>query len=238
MTGAAVLLLAVVPVLAVAFGLWQGVPAGRHRVALGALVTGALVALPLWTLAMAMRPWLDGAGAPLAVALARAFLGASLPEEAGKLFVIAWLVRRSQCRAASPEDAEQWPLRLGLLVGLGFAGAENLIYTLVALPSGDGGVAVVLVRAVTALPCHLCLGAVMAVYAAERRWLRAAVVPLLLHGLYDLPLLAPGQGPAGRIDGAALALSGLVLALLLAWTYELAARARQQALALSRFSPE
>ncbi len=91
----------------------------------------------------------------------------------------------------------------GVAASLGFATFENLLYV------GQSGLAVALMRALTAVPSHAFLGAIMGYYVGRARfaasgrgrWLWTAFwVPTLLHGVYDTPLLAARQ--ADRLDPA------------------------------------
>jgi hypothetical protein len=80
----------------------------------------------------------------------------------------------------------------GAATALGFAVLENLRYGLAE------GWDVVLLRAFTTLPGHACWGALMEYYVGQARcnsqWLssplRGFAVAVLLHGLYDFPLLS------------------------------------------------
>ncbi len=77
----------------------------------------------------------------------------------------------------------------GATLGLGFANLENLAYVF------DGGMAVAVVRALTAVPGHALLGAIMGAYVGTARFaspqmqssllLRAIVYPVALHACYD-----------------------------------------------------
>lgn len=122
------------------------------------------------------------------------------------------------------------PLLIGFLLGLGFALVELAVYLIVRLPDdvaliplsagaeGKGSEAIAAlgmmsVRVLTAVPLHAGVSALAAIYwMAAAPW-RAWLIPILLHGLYDLAILqaARGGGPAP------LLLAYAVLALLAAW---------------------
>lgn len=154
--------------------------------------------------------------------LLRAFLHAALPEEAAKCAALLYCLRRSAA-GVKPLHA----MALGALVGLGFAGVETVVYGFRA------GAPAASLRVFTAIPCHLFLGVLSGYYCWAARQSAVAVnaakallLPVLLHGLYDLPLMAasmavesPGGAaavPAGLFEHALL-LSAMVLFLLAAW---------------------
>lgn len=181
----------------------------RERVleTLTAFTAGLVATLPVVVLALPAGPAAPG----LAGAARAAFVDASLVEEAAKFVAMLWLFSRA---------TNQGPFQLllsGLMLGLGFATMENLLF----LSRGSSGM---LLRTLSTAPCHAFLGAVMASYLAryvlERRHAalaKALVLPFLLHGLYDLPLMMDtGGDPEVAASNAVLA--GLVLALLATWT--------------------
>lgn len=122
----------------------------------------------------------------------KAFLVAAIPEEAAKLALL-WLVALRHDGARPARDA---PLS-GALIGLGFAPVENAFY-IVGKPEAAW---LALARAVTAVPHHVAIGFVMGWLAAggRRPLLLAFVVPVLLHGLYNLPLFVHGRQPLDAI---------------------------------------
>jgi RsiW-degrading membrane proteinase PrsW (M82 family) len=171
----------------------------------------------LWV-ADARGEWWSAGGALGAAAL-KAFVQAALPEEAVKVVALAWLFRRLPPQAAAELTAAAAAVR-GAAFGLGFAAVESVLY------AAHGGVEVTLVRGFTAIPCHVFLGSVMAHYLARfygdaprdrSALVKAFFVPLVLHGLYDYPLMVEVKGDA-RDGLTSLVLAGLVLALLAAWT--------------------
>ncbi len=85
----------------------------------------------------------------------------------------------------------------GAAASLGFAAFENVLYVL------DGGMEVAIARALTAVPFHCLDGAIMGyfialyVHSEPRRHVYLVlglVVPILLHGAYDWPLMVPDSG--------------------------------------------
>lgn len=219
--------IALLPLLGALLWIVWGAEGRAHRWLLAlALGLGAFAVLPLslgadfleaGVAGFARRAVMDG--------VVRAFVAAAMPEETCK-FVVLLLLLSFAKKPLSPRAA----LMAGALAGLGFASCENVVYALG--PDAD----LTFVRWLTALPCHVCLGAVMAGYLAMLRatrrplfFLKAWLVPVFLHGLYDMPLLT---APAVTLDGGAgaIMLSGLVLALASLW-------ARHFWIASGRFSP-
>jgi RsiW-degrading membrane proteinase PrsW (M82 family) len=164
---------------------------------------------------------------PIAAALARlrnpalagpaeAFLVAAIPEEFFKFAVLYWYACRRRW-FDEPMDG----IVYGAIVSLGFATLENLLYSL------QGGLAVALARAVLSVPGHAFWGAIMGYYvglahfgppAARRRLLAGALAwPMLLHGIYDTPILTLKQYAAlGEPSADVKAVLGLLLLVSLA----------------------
>ena len=168
-------------------------------------------------------------------------------------------------KAARPS----WPALVGraslalfTLVTLAIAAAarrppsETIVDLLFPLRDGAyyvaaGGWVMAVARALTAVPMHAFLGAIMGYYVGHSHlpppvkhpaWL-GFVAAVLLHGLYDFPLLTlhavaasgdPLHHPAQAL--ALLALLGFALAILIAagvWTLLLVRRARREQLELA-----
>jgi len=129
-------------------------------------------------------------GNHLDLAIAVAFLEASLPEEIGKILVIYYFLLRHE-DVRRPLDV----VALSIVVSLGFASIENIYYV---FGSADwSGTA--MVRAVTAIPMHSTMGIIMGYYGAQyltatrskrRSLLLMFLWPTVLHGLYDYPVFA------------------------------------------------
>jgi len=116
-----------------------------------------------------------------------AFIMAAIPEELFK-----WLVLVFFCLRLKEFDEPMDGMVYGATVSLGFAMLENILYVI------DGGLVVAIMRAITAVPAHALTGAIMGYFVGKtlafqenkpRLLMTALVVPLLLHGLYDLPLM-------------------------------------------------
>jgi RsiW-degrading membrane proteinase PrsW (M82 family) len=121
----------------------------------------------------------------------KAFVTAAIPEEAAKLVVLAIYAGRH-----SAFDEPMDGIVYGVAASLGFATLENVMYC------ATGGIGLAIMRAVTAVPMHAGCGAVMGYYYGRSRFepanragllAMAYFAPMLLHGLYDTPLLALGD---------------------------------------------
>ena len=129
----------------------------------------------------------DQTGSIPAVLLIQAFLTAAILQESFKYFVLsAFSCQRK--RLAEPFDGVVY----GVVVSLGVATLECIAYV------NEGDVIGAFMRALTSVPVHCALGAIMGYYVAQnafnrtrrsRHILLAWVVPVVLHGLYDYPLL-------------------------------------------------
>lgn len=123
-----------------------------------------------------------------------ALLTAAIPEEATKLFML-WLVIRKNPYFDEYLDGVVY----ATLVGLGFAGFENILYLFSNL---DNFVSIAIVRALFSVPGHFFYAVVMGYfislayfgsYSQGRRiqyWILAFVVPVLLHFIFDAILFS------------------------------------------------
>jgi RsiW-degrading membrane proteinase PrsW (M82 family) len=174
---------------------------------------------------------------PFVMAGLEGFIAAALPEELFK-FLVVWLY----CSRHKAFDEPMDGLVYGATASLGFAALENLIYT-----TTTTSMWVVVGRAVTAVPLHACLGAIMGYYVARAKFGRGGFggmlyglfVAYVLHGLYDFFLMVPLFASEVWIEenaGTVLlcVLLGLgVLIVSVVWTLSLVSkvRAEQQATA-------
>jgi RsiW-degrading membrane proteinase PrsW (M82 family) len=148
----------------------------------GILIVVPVVVLELTLFAdrqMVMNPYLAG--------LSKGFWGAAFPEELLKFLVVVFYCSRHR-EFDDPMDGMVY----GAVASLGFASMENLLYI------ASGGLTVAIARAVTAVPCHAFLGAIMGYYVGQARFylqkrasllFRGLVIAIFLHGLYDFPLM-------------------------------------------------
>ncbi len=149
---------------------------------------GVVIVFPILLVAWPTGLWIDGLAAPMAYGLGAAFLQAAIPEELFK-FGVLWFFAARRAAFDEPMDGVVY----GVAASLGFATLENVVYVT------GGGAGVAFMRALTAVPSHAFLGAIMGGYVGRARFsgaqrsrhLRLALlVPIFLHGLYDFPLLA------------------------------------------------
>jgi RsiW-degrading membrane proteinase PrsW (M82 family) len=200
---------------------------------LGTFFLGVLTVIPVLVYAGPLTAvLLPEAMTPVARAATEGFILAALPEEACKLVVLAGFARGLKA-FDEPMDG----LVYGVVASLGFATLENVLYVIGA---GDGWFGIALMRALTAVPAHATFGAIMGFYLARahfepgrrsRMLLGAFAVPALLHGLYDLGLLATSY--SGDLAWLAVGLGTLVLAVVWAIRLQRHLRRDQQALLVS-----
>ena len=184
-------------------------------------------------LAWPLDTWAARVNNPVWTPVMEAFLTAAVPEEVLKFAVLTLYCLRHR-HFNEPMDA----IVYGVTASLGFAALENVLYVTQA---GDDWTATAIARALTAVPGHGALGAVMGLLLAkarfgppERRWplAWALVVPILLHGLYDAPLLwAERVRAAGGelTDNQGLMMGAAVFAVLfveVAWAWRALRRLR------------
>ena len=150
-----------------------------------------------------------------------ALLFVSIPEETLKVLLIAIIAFRARA-FDEPMDGVVY----GTAVGLGFAAHENLHY----LTQADNWQTLAIVRGILTVPFHGALGAIAGAYIASARfggalgahrrehWVRARLflsawlVPVILHTLFDIPLLTLRHAlDHGGATHLALQVMGLVV---------------------------
>ena len=129
---------------------------------------------------------------PVVVGLGMAFLCAAVPEECFKFLVVdRYAFGRQQTSGATNG------LVYGLAASLGFAAVENVLYAAL------GGLPFIFMRSLTAIPMHAALGIIMGLQLGRAEMFgadgptplwrqarsRAIAWPVILHGLYDAPLM-------------------------------------------------
>ena len=194
---------AVVPALLLMWYFWRrDIYPEPPRVVWATFGLGVLVVLPVGGLGAWVLAGFAGVADPWAAGLGTAFLGAAIPEELGKFLILFYY-----CRRHSEFDEPMDGLVYGVAASMGFAALENLLYV------WQGGLGVALIRALTAVPNHAVFGAIMGYYLVlyhflpTRRGLyltQALAVPIVLHGLYDFPLMVSDNLPEGHWAGPAL----------------------------------
>ncbi|MCB9565816.1 MAG: PrsW family intramembrane metalloprotease [Myxococcales bacterium] len=185
---------------------------------------GVFTVVPVLAFAMPVGDALGSFTDPYAAGAFEAFVLASIPEETCKLAVLLLYARRH-----SAFDEPMDGLVYGVAASLGFATFENILYV------AQGGLGVALLRALTSVPGHATFGAIMGYFVGQahfrprdrgRLLLLAWLVPVLLHGFYDFPLLASPAAAAASGEATAFALLILVPLILGAAIYSAVRMAR------------
>ncbi|MCP5113023.1 MAG: PrsW family intramembrane metalloprotease, partial [bacterium] len=152
------------------------------RVVWTTFALGIAIVVPVVMMAWPFDQFAEALADPFLYGLAAAFLAAAIPEELFKL-VVLWRYSARHLEFDEPMDGVVY----GVAVSLGFATLENILYV------SEGGLAVAALRALTAVPGHAFLGAIMGYYVGQARFAasgrrvflaKAFIVPVVLHGLY------------------------------------------------------
>lgn len=128
-------------------------------------------------------------------AISVSLLSAAIPEEIAKLTML-WLFLRKNPYYDEYLDG----IVYAACVGLGFAGAENILYLL----QSEDWLITGVVRGVTAVPAHFAIACAMGYFYSKRHFgdrsnLTAACVlgvPILIHWIYDALAFSEGIYPA------------------------------------------
>ena len=150
---------------------------------------GVAAIIPVTVFGLALGPAVRGIGTGCIYlgGVLDAFIVAAIPEEFFKYQVLSRYCLRHE-EFNEPMDGMVY----GVAASLGFATMENILYV------ADGGLEVAFWRALTAVPGHAMMGAIMgyfagqAVFRPERPTILKIMAlgwPILLHGLYDAPLM-------------------------------------------------
>lgn len=151
-------------------------------VAYGVLSAGLAIALESMIQAIGVIPEPPQS---LLQALAKAFIVAAIPEELVKLLML-WLLLRN-----NPYFDERFDgIVYACCVGMGFAGAENIIYLLSNMDTWE---TVAVQRAIFSIPGHFMFAVAMGyfysmLYFGDMSWRKRSRifwVPVTLHGIYD-----------------------------------------------------
>lgn len=139
-----------------------------------------------------------------------AFWCAAIPEECAKLLMLWLLLRRNKYF-----DEHFDGIVYAVMVGLGFALVENLLYM---FDNYNEWLTVGIARAILSVPAHYAFAVFMGYYYSlasfasrnnRRYYVLALFVPILLHGVYDALLMVSDVMP----EGISLLLSALCLIL-------------------------
>lgn len=118
--------------------------------------------------------------------ISTAFLGAAIPEEIAKFFML-WLLLRKNLRFDEKMDG----IVYAVCISLGFAALENVMYL---FSNAESYISVGITRAIFAVPGHFCFGILMGYYYSlakfypmtiQKNKALIIIAPILAHGLYD-----------------------------------------------------
>ena len=146
-------------------------------------------------------------------ALSVSLFSAAIPEEVAKLTML-WLFLRKNPYYDEYLDG----IVYAACVGLGFAGAENILYLL----QSEDWLITGVVRGVTAVPAHFAIACAMGYFYSKRHYgdrsnLTAACilgVPIIIHWIYDALAFSEGIYPALSV------VINVLFVLLIWWVYK------------------
>jgi RsiW-degrading membrane proteinase PrsW (M82 family) len=201
---------------------------------------GVFTVLPVLFVALPTVAVMRQVGDPIMRGGMEAFLSAALPEELFKFLVVTLYCARHR-EFDEPMDG----IVYGAVASLGFATLENVLYV------AQGGLSVAIMRGLSAVPAHAFMGALMGYFVGQWRFgplelrgrnlLYAYLVPVLVHALYDAPLLAL-RNAGGEHAPMLLKLSILfsIAVLIVAWriVVGLVTRLRSDQLAALALGPQ
>jgi RsiW-degrading membrane proteinase PrsW (M82 family) len=194
---------------------------------------GVATVVPVLLCAWPLARVLKGVGGPALHGLLDAIFTAAVPEEAWKLVVVLGFSARHK-EFDEPMDG----IVYGAIASLGFATLENVLYV------AGGGIGIAVMRAVSAVPGHAFMGAIMGWFVSRakfgdpaargRNLALAYVVPMGLHAAYDAPLLALKESGknASPLLAASLLVTVGVLVFEWVWTVRLVRALRREQVAL------
>jgi protease PrsW len=191
---------------------------------------GVLSVVPVLMVGVPIHQLIAGIEVPLIRGFLEAFLVAAVPEE---FFKLAVLLLYSMRRVEFDEPMDG--IVYGVVASLGFATFENILYVF------DGGLSVAVSRAFSAVPFHAFAGAILGYYVGqakfhpELKWLlivKGYGAVMLLHGLYDFPLLTLMAVEKASSGGLLALVTVVVLAVGWRWTLRLVRRLRKEQLAV------
>jgi RsiW-degrading membrane proteinase PrsW (M82 family) len=205
-----------------------------QRVVWATFGLGVLTIPPAVVVELVIQAGLKHIANPFVGGTLEGFVCAGMTEEVLKYLVVVFYCMRHK-EFDEPMDG----IVYGSIASLGFATLENFFYVV------QGGESIAIFRAFSAVPGHACMGAIMGYFVgqakftpARRRGLlvKALVIPMLLHGAYDAPLLTVQRLTADKhhtkdqmLVAAAFVLVTLaVLVFETVWTLILTSRLRRQ----------
>jgi len=159
----------------------------------GSAFVSMLISAPLMLL-FGISPDIENVTS-LSGALSIALFAAAIPEECAKLLML-WLFLRHNKHYDQYIDG----IVYAACVGLGFAGAENILYLL----GNEEWLMVGIVRGLTAVPAHFAIACAMGYYYSKRHYgdrsglTRVCIlaVPIVIHWIYDALAFSEAVYPA------------------------------------------
>ncbi|MCC6397259.1 MAG: PrsW family intramembrane metalloprotease [Bacteroidetes bacterium] len=192
---------------------------------------GVLTVLPILLIGIPLQGAVQFVGIPILQSLLSALFVAALPEELVKLIVLLGYNLRHKA-FDEPMDG----IVYGVVASLGFATLENVLFVF------EGGLSVAISRAFSAVPLHAFVGAIMGYYVGQAYFsegsrsqliLKGYGAAVLLHTLYDFPLMAMGEVEDARVALLLAVLTVAVLFVCWRWTVRLVRRLRRDQLSAS-----
>lgn len=189
---------------------------------------GVLTVIPILFIGYPLQQALGLVQNPIASSLLGALFVAAIPEELVKLLVLLGYNMRNRA-FDEPMDG----IVYGVVASLGFATLENILFVF------GGGMSVAVSRAFTAVPLHAFVGAIMGYYVGQawrhpaertRLILRGYGFAVLLHMLYDFPLMAMAEVEDVRTVFLLGITTLIVLLVCWMWTLRLVRRLRKEQL--------
>ncbi len=190
---------ALLPAILLWFYIWQkdSQPEPTSQL-VKAVCFGVVICIPVAFLEVGINSILFGAGdgpSTLAGVAIEAFFVAAIPEECVKLLAL-WLILRR-----NPYFDEHFDgIVYAVCVGLGFAAVENIFYLFGNI---DNWQSVAITRALLAVPGHYAFAVLMGYYYSLhhfvehsfRNWISILLIPILVHGCYDVLALTGKVSP-------------------------------------------
>lgn len=180
---------------------------------------GVLSVIPVLAIGLPLQSVTSSIADPVTASLLSALFVAAVLEELAKLSVLVGYNMRHKA-FDEPMDG----IVYGVVASLGFATLENVLFVF------EGGLSVALSRAFSAVPLHAFVGAIMGYYVGQayfkpesrlRLILTGYGIAVLLHALYDFPLMAMAEVEDARVALALALLTLIVLLVCWRWTIRL-----------------
>ena len=157
------------------------------KVVITTFILGILSIIPSIFFALPFYRVLEKIQNPYLYGIWQAFMCAAVPEESAKFLVIFYY-----CYKHPAFDEVMDGLVYGATASLGFAALENIMYV------AEDGYSVAVTRALTSVPTHAFFGMFIGYYLALYKKtavkkigivIKGLAIAILLHGIYDVPLL-------------------------------------------------